>query len=186
MRCHWPSFAPPVTEFIGLHIQAGQGLPVPTHAGLGIDLLRTSPRLPHITGSVGQVRTGADGWNDGFVDMEKNYEDWAADAGALHELAQQLLPQSPKVQVHLPGEVADRAVAAWQRDEDPGNLPQETAEQRSIRNDAGTLALIGQSIEETGIEDGDDVHFTLDAWILGVALEAADKAGRLEVFPQSD
>ena len=113
--------------------------------------------------------------------MEKNYEDWAADAGALHELAQQLLPQTPKVQVRLPRELADRAVSAWQRDEDPGNLPQETAEQRSIRDDAGTLALIGQSIEETGVEDGDDVLFRLDVWILGVALEAADKAGGLDL-----
>jgi hypothetical protein len=68
----------------------------------------------------------------------------------------------------------------------PWSLTRESAEQRSIRKDAGTLALIGQSIEETGIEDGDDVLFRLDAWILGVALEAADKAGRLEVFPQSE
>ncbi len=135
---------------------------------------------------MGHLRTVADGWNDGFMAMEKNYEDWAQDADALHELAQQLLPQSPKVQVRLPREVADRAVAAWQRYEDPGTLPRETDEQRSIRNDAGTLALIGQSIEETGIEDGDGVLFKLDAWILGVALEAADKAGRLEVLPQSD
>jgi hypothetical protein len=106
------------------------------------------------------------------VGIEKNYEDWEADARALYELAQQLLPQSPKVQVRLRRDLADRAVAAWQRDEVPGTLPRETPEQRSIRGDAGTLALIGQSIEDTGIEDGDDVTFGLDAWILGVALEA--------------
>jgi len=93
------------------------------------------------------------------VGMERNYEDWAADAGTLHELAQELLPQSPKVQVRLPRVFADRAVAAWQRDEDLGDLSRETDRQRSIRDDAGTLALIGQSIEETGIEDGDDVVF---------------------------
>ncbi len=144
-------------------------------------------RLTPYAGSVGHLRTGvAEGWNDGLVGMEKNYEVWAADAGVLHELAQQLPPQTPKIQVRLPRQLADRAVAAWQRDEDPDNLAQETDEQRSIRDDAGTLALIGRSIEETGIEDGDDVLFWLDAWILGVALEAADKAGRLEVFPQSD
>jgi hypothetical protein len=113
--------------------------------------------------------------------MERNYEDWVADAGTLHELAQEFLPQSPKVQVRLPRDLADRAVTAWQRDEEPGNLPRETAEQRSIRDDAGTLALIGQSIEETGIEDGDAVVFKLDAWILGIALEAADRAGRLDL-----
>ena len=113
--------------------------------------------------------------------MEKNYEDWAADAGTLHELAQEFLPQSPKVQMWLPRVLADRAVTAWQRVEEPGNLSPETYERRSIRDDAGTLALIGQSIEETGIQDGDDVIFKLDAWILGNALEAADRAGRLDL-----
>ena len=128
---------------------------------------------------MGHLRTGAVGWNDGFVGVEKNYEEWAADAGAFHQLAQQLLPQSPMVRVRLPRSLADRAVAAWQRDEEPGKLAVETAEQRSVPDDAGTLALIGQSIEE----DGDDVLFKLDAWVLGVALVAADVAGRLHVFP---
>jgi hypothetical protein len=136
---------------------------------------------------MGHLRTGADGWNDGFVGTEKNYDDWAADAGALYELAQQLLPQSPKIQVRLHRHLADRAVAAWRRDDESGTLPPGTPERRCIRSDAGTLALIGQSIEETGVEDGDDVIFRLDAWILGVALEAADKADRLDLFPpQSD
>jgi hypothetical protein len=119
----------------------------------------------------------------GSMSTEKNYEDWAEDAGALYELAQRLLPQSPKVQVRVPRDVADRAVAAWQRDEESGNLSRETNGQRSSRDDAGTLALIGQAIEETGVEEGADVVFRLDAWILGVALEAADRAGRLDVFP---
>jgi hypothetical protein len=79
--------------------------------------------------------------------------------------------------------LADRAVAAWQRDEEPVNLLPETDEQRSIRRDAGTLALIGEFIEETGVEDGDDVAFELDAWLLGNALEAADRAGQLDIFP---
>jgi len=131
---------------------------------------------------VGYLRTDGNGWNDCFVGMERNYEDWAADAGTLHELAQELLPQSPKVQVRLPRVFADRAVAAWQRDEDLGDLSRETDRQRSIRDDAGTLALIGQSIEETGIEDGDDVVFKLDAWILGNALGAADRAGQLDLL----
>jgi hypothetical protein len=98
--------------------------------------------------------------------MEKNYEDWEADAGTLYELAQRLLPQIPMVQVRLPRVLADRAVAAWERDEEPGMLTQESDEQRTTRHDAGTFALIGQSIEETGVEDGDDVLFKLDAWVL--------------------
>ena len=56
----------------------------------------------------------------------------------------------------------------------------ETPEQRAIRHEAATLSLIGLSIENTGIEDGDQVVFKLDAWLLGNALEAADRAGRLD------
>jgi len=115
--------------------------------------------------------------------MEKNYEDWAADSEKLHELAQELLPQTPTVELRISRSLADVAVAAWQREEEPGELPPETDEQTAVRGDAATLALIGQSIEESGIEDGDDVIFKLDAWVLGNALEAADRAGRLQVFP---
>jgi hypothetical protein len=113
-----------------------------------------------------------------------NYVEWAADAGGLHDLAQELLPQSPKVRVRIPRLLADRAVAAWQRDEEEVNPSMETEEQRSVRLDARTFALIGEFIEETGIEDGDDVVFELDAWTLGNALEAADRAGRLDIFPR--
>jgi hypothetical protein len=118
--------------------------------------------------------------------MEKNYEDWAADATMLHELAQELPAQTPRVEVRIPRPLADDAVAAWQREEEPGELPGETDEQRAVRDDAATLALIGQSIEDSGIEDGDYVIFKLDAWILGNALEAADRAGRLHVFPPQE
>lgn len=114
---------------------------------------------------------------------EQDYERWAADAGALHELAQHLLPQMPIVEVRLPRAIADRAVAAWQRDSEPGGLTNETHEQQTTRHDAATFALIGQSIEETGVEADEDVVFRLDAWVLGNALEAADRAGRLDVFP---
>lgn len=65
-----------------------------------------------------------------------------------------------------------------------GELPQDADGLSTVRGDAVTLALIGQSIEESGIEDGDCVIFKLDAWILGTALEAADRARRLELFPR--
>lgn len=47
-----------------------------------------------------------------------------------------------------------------------------------VRHEAATLALIGNAIEATGIEDGDEVAFELDAWLLGSALTAADRAGQ--------
>lgn len=109
-----------------------------------------------------------------------NYEDWAADAEQLHQLARELYPQTPKVEVRIPRRLADKAVAAWQREGDAGDLRDETPEQRAIRHEAATLSLIGLSIENTGIEDGDQVVFKLDAWLLGNALEAADRAGRLD------
>jgi hypothetical protein len=114
--------------------------------------------------------------------MEKNYEDWTADARKLHEFAQELLAQTPTIEVRISRPLADDAVAAWQREEEPGELPQETDKESTVRGDAATLALIGESIEESGIEDGDYVIFKLDAWILGDALEAADRAGRLGLF----
>ena len=72
---------------------------------------------------------------------------------------------------------------ARQREEDSGELLHETHEQRTLRDEAATFALIGQSIEDSGVEDGDHVIFKLDAWLLGNALEAADRAGRLDAFP---
>jgi hypothetical protein len=117
------------------------------------------------------------------VGTEENYQQWRADAHTLHELAQQLLPQTPKIQCRISRTLADRAVNAWARDEESGEASPETNEERSLRDDAATLALIGQSIEETGVEDGDEVLFRIDAWLLGNALESADRAGQLDVFP---
>jgi hypothetical protein len=43
--------------------------------------------------------------------IEKNSEDWAADAGKLHELAQELLAQTPTIEVRISRSLADEAVA---------------------------------------------------------------------------
>jgi hypothetical protein len=142
--------------------------------------------VPQFAGVGDHLRTGGAGWNDGSVAIEKNYDVWAADAEKLHALAQELLPQTPTVEIRISRTFADDALAAWQREEEPGDLPQETDEQRIVRGEATTLALIGQSIEDSGIEDGDHVVFKLDAWVLGNALEAADRAGRLETIPPAN
>jgi hypothetical protein len=115
--------------------------------------------------------------------MNRNSEVWAADAKRLYQVAQELLPQSPLVELRVPRRLADAAVAAWHREDATGEPAQETGEQQGIRHDAATLVLIGQSIEASGVADGDDVVFTLDAWLLDNALEAADRAGQLD---QSD
>jgi hypothetical protein len=117
------------------------------------------------------------------VDAPANFDEWASDAAQLYDLAQELLPQTPRVELTISRTLADRAVSAWHRDEVLADLDDETDAQRTIRDEAATLALIGQSIEESGVEDGDQVLFKLDAWLLGNALEAADRAGRLDLTP---
>jgi hypothetical protein len=67
----------------------------------------------------------------------------------------------------------------WEREADDGPLPSETAEQRRDRHLAGTLSLIRLCSENGGTEDGDDVVVEVDAWQVGLALEAADHAGLL-------
>jgi hypothetical protein len=52
------------------------------------------------------------------------------------------------------------------------------------RGYAGTLGLIGLSVEQTGPAEDDKVVVGLDAWYIGGALEATDSAGLLDgVFP---
>jgi hypothetical protein len=46
-----------------------------------------------------------------------------------------------------------------------------------VRHRAGTLALIGQAIEQTGRPDGAEIVCELDAWNIGVAMDAADDQG---------
>ena len=109
-----------------------------------------------------------------------NSEDWDRDVEVLHELARELYPQPLQVQVRISRRLADLAVAAWQREESDGERHEETSEQATARDEAATLALIGLAIEETGVSSGNDVVFKVDAWLVGNALSAADKAGRLD------
>ena len=86
------------------------------------------------------------------------------------------------------GSLSNEALAAWQRDGYTGDLPdRETAEQRSARSRAATLSLIGLSVEDRGVVDGEDVVVELDAWFIGHALAAADDDGLLrDVSPSGN
>ena len=79
----------------------------------------------------------------------------------------------PDVEVRVPRALADKAVAAWERDEE-GSPDPEDSEQRLQRHRAGSLALIGLCIVNDGRSDGDEVVVGLQLGLIGDALYAAD------------
>ncbi len=96
-------------------------------------------------------------------------------AEVLGNIGAALFRQPTTLTVRLPRELADLALAARRRDDDDGSPPgPETAEQTITRHRAGTLALIGRCIEQSGRADGKVIVCELDAWYIGGALEAAD------------
>jgi hypothetical protein len=97
------------------------------------------------------------------------------DARALIEIGRVLVQTKlPTVEVRIPAQLADQAVAAWEREDDERPAESETHEQKRQRHRAGTLALIGLSIAERGKRDGDAVVVDLDPVILGLAVGTAD------------
>jgi hypothetical protein len=79
------------------------------------------------------------------------------------------------IRVVVPQELAERAVAAWRRD-DEGAVPDpEDPAHRLLRHRAGPLALIGLAITERGESDADgNTIVDLDPELVGVAMDAAD------------
>jgi hypothetical protein len=80
----------------------------------------------------------------------------------------------PRVEVRIPTELADAAVAAWQHDDEDGDLGPETVEQRQSRHRAAALALIGLSIETSSRVENDHIVVELNAGLIGSAIDAAD------------
>jgi hypothetical protein len=117
------------------------------------------------------------------VEIDEVYGIWAEDVQALAEVGRAIFPQPTRLLVRLPHRLAQRAVAAWEREAYEGPFVDEAAEQRAVRHRAGILALIGLSIEQGGVSAGEDVVVELEAWYVGAALDAADDAGLLERLP---
>lgn len=111
------------------------------------------------------------------VTGDRRYEVWGRDADTLAEIGRELLGQVTRVSVRLPRLLAEAAVASWDRDSRDEELPTETPEQWGTRDRAATLSLIGPSITDEGVWEGDEVVVDLDAWFIGNALQAADDAG---------
>lgn len=108
-------------------------------------------------------------------------EQWNADNDVLARIGAHLYEIDTQLPVVLPREMADAAVAAWHRDGTKGDDSlQETDAERTVRQRAGTLALIGAAIERLGRSHTiDTVVVDLDAWFIGLALEAADEHGHI-------
>ena len=80
----------------------------------------------------------------------------------------------PRVEVRLPRDLAERAVTAWERDDNEGPLEPETHEQRTLRHRAGSLGLIGLAIQERGRWEEDRVVVELDPSEIVLAIDASD------------
>ena len=112
------------------------------------------------------------------------YIQWSQEAGTLYEIGKYLNREKHPVRVRLSRELANRAIDAWRRERRDGLPDGETHEQYHLRSAAAALSLIGLTLENGFSEDGDEVLFELDAWFVGVALEAADDAGVLNADPE--
>jgi hypothetical protein len=102
-------------------------------------------------------------------------ERWRLDAILLGEIGQRLTDVSlPEVTVRLPSVLAERAAAAWDRDDSGDPLGPENAIARLRRNRAATLALVGAAVRDRGRREGDEVVVELGADLITQAVDAAD------------
>ena len=109
-----------------------------------------------------------------MVDTDDQLQ-WRQDARVLGEIGAVLArAEIPRFEVRLPRPLAEKALAAWQRDSNEGPLDPETFEQRMQRSRAAALTLIGLSIERDGRWDDDHVTIELSAVLIGDAITASD------------
>ena len=104
----------------------------------------------------------------------KSQARYREDARVLGRIGDHLArAQYEDVEVRLPAALADAAVAAWDWD-DTDPLLTEDLDQRIQRRRAGTLALIGLSITQSGRREADEVVVALSPGLVGDAITAAD------------
>ncbi|MFI5526966.1 GNAT family N-acetyltransferase [Kitasatospora sp. NPDC051853] len=110
-----------------------------------------------------------------MVDQEQ-YVRYREDAKVLAAIGEHVEAQVGRVTVQLPKDVADAAVAAWERDEEGGRAA-ESHEEFIARDRAAELAFIGLAISERGRREGEDVVVDLDVASAGAALRASQWMG---------
>jgi hypothetical protein len=110
------------------------------------------------------------------------YRQWHEESLVLHEIGTYLSQTKHPVEVRLPRALADLALNSWQREGFEEFIAVETSEQHRIRSEAASLALIGLTLSQGFVQDGDEVIFQLDACFVGAAIEAAHEIeARLDV-----
>ncbi|MCA2207387.1 hypothetical protein [Nocardia rosealba] len=97
------------------------------------------------------------------------------DSKVLAAIGEWIAPRVQPVSVRLPLELAEAAVAAWNRDES-GEIGEETPDQYALRDRAAELALIGLAVSERGRRDGKDVVVDLHASSVAAAIHAAQSS----------
>ena len=110
------------------------------------------------------------------MDESRSQRLYREEAAVLGKIGQVLAgAEMPQIEVRLPRDVAEAAVAAWKRDDDESAGPTfETFDQRVVRSRAASLSLIGLAISEHGRWTDDDVVVALHPVFIGNAVEAAD------------
>jgi hypothetical protein len=108
--------------------------------------------------------------------MDSAYQrQYREDARLLREVGAVLAEaEMPRFEVRLPRATAEKALAAWKRDDNDGPPEPETLEQRFQRRRAAALGLIALSIESAGHWEDDHVVVELSADLIGVAIDATD------------
>lgn len=101
----------------------------------------------------------------------EQYARYRADAEFLRAVGR-VLRDTASTTADLPSPLAEAALAAWSRDEQQPLAPDETAEQRQVRMDAATLALIGLAVENARSQG---VPVTIHSETLAEAIAAADR-----------
>jgi len=110
------------------------------------------------------------------MSIDDDYTQWTDDGHVLSQIGRSLYSQRRTVTVRIPKLLAVAAVESWERDDSGGALPSpESPEQSAVRDRGASLALIGLTIQEAGVDEGDEVVVDLDAWFVGNALTAADQ-----------
>lgn len=110
---------------------------------------------------------------------------WRAGADVLAQIGVVLFHANLAVEVEIPADLAKLAVAAWDEEEAPdGIADNETAAEAAERHRAGALSLIGVGLSERGRASASGFAISLDPWLIGQALDAADDAGLIVGPPQ--